>query len=217
MRDFVLFVDTETSGLPSDWNKKDADHWPFIVQLAWVICDNDGNVLKERNYLVKPKDYHIASSSVKVHGITEKQALRLGIERKEALTHFYNDLKQYAPLIVAHFKDFDQNMLKIGFKRAGLDNIVNDYPWFCTMLATSDYMQFANRSYPRLGELYLSLFKISLEHEHDALYDAKATSDVFFELYKRGEINDHVIEEQSQQLSDNQSNSKGCLNVFKFW
>ena len=51
-----LFFDTETTGLPARWNAPvtDVENWPRLVQLAWIMCDAQGNTLESRNAIVKP-------------------------------------------------------------------------------------------------------------------------------------------------------------------
>ena len=47
-----IVVDTETTGLPKGWNAPitDTDNWPRMVQLAWIIYDENG-IEKERKYV----------------------------------------------------------------------------------------------------------------------------------------------------------------------
>lgn len=42
-----LIFDTETTGLQKNWKApvSDIDNWPRLVQIAWLQCDNSGNVL----------------------------------------------------------------------------------------------------------------------------------------------------------------------------
>ena len=53
-----LFFDTETTGLPKRWNAPvtDLENWPRLVQLAWIMYDDRGNMLESRDVIVKPKD-----------------------------------------------------------------------------------------------------------------------------------------------------------------
>ena len=50
-----LFFDTETTGLPKNWQAPihDTDNWPRMVQLAWVATDDNGEVLSGQNYIIK--------------------------------------------------------------------------------------------------------------------------------------------------------------------
>ena len=44
---FLIF-DTETTGFPKDWNAPitDLDNWPRVVQLAWQIHDENGELVE---------------------------------------------------------------------------------------------------------------------------------------------------------------------------
>ena len=50
-----LFFDTETTGLPKRWNAPvtDLENWPRLVQLAWIMYDDRGNMLESRDVIVK--------------------------------------------------------------------------------------------------------------------------------------------------------------------
>ncbi|SDL29430.1 DNA polymerase-3 subunit epsilon [Catalinimonas alkaloidigena] len=197
--EYLLFVDTETSGRPKHWDSRRVEEWPYIVQVAWVIFTRDGKEVKARNYLIKPDDYDIERKSERIHGISVAVAQEKGIARRKALRALYSDLRQYKPMMVAHYMDFDQRMLEMGFRRAGLKNIIKETPRFCTMKATSEYIHVPGRHYPKLGELYQTLFKRRLEHQHDAMCDARAVADCFFELVRKGDIDEHVIEAQQSR------------------
>ena len=47
----ILIYDTETTGLPRDWNApiSDSDNWPRLVQLAWQLHDEAGKLLSRGN------------------------------------------------------------------------------------------------------------------------------------------------------------------------
>ena len=57
---FLIF-DTETTGLPRDWNAPltDADNWPRCTQIAWQLHDMDGSCISHEDYLVRPNGYTI--------------------------------------------------------------------------------------------------------------------------------------------------------------
>ena len=72
VRDYLLFVDTETSGIPRDWNKpySSRDNWPHIAQLAWVVYTPEGQEVKAENHYIQPSDYDMSPQSGSVHGLT---------------------------------------------------------------------------------------------------------------------------------------------------
>lgn len=213
MKEHILFVDTETSGIPKNWNASyaEVDQWPNIVQIAWVIYHKSGKEIKRENHFIKALDYKIDSQSEQIHGISETMTLEKGEFRKKVLKKIHQDLINFQPLVVGHLMEFDSHMLSVGFRRVGLKNIIKDYPKFCTMTATSSYRRYYHTKYPKLDELYQTLFKTKLENHHDALEDAKATAACFFELVKRGEITDQTIKDQQKQFKKNKkSNKTGC-------
>nr|HPJ56668.1 hypothetical protein [Kiritimatiellia bacterium] len=70
----LFFFDTETTGLPRRWNlplsAATLDNWPRMVQLAWMLCDDAGNVLAPAPRLPLPQGYTIPPDASRVHGIT---------------------------------------------------------------------------------------------------------------------------------------------------
>lgn len=211
---YILFIDTETSGKPSDWEAppSDGSKWPYIVQIAWRICQPNGKLVTEKEFYIEAADYTIRKKAQRIHGISEEMANQLGVARKAALKALYKDLKQYKPLIVGHFVTLDLHMVQAGFSRAGIRNIIRDYDAFCTMRATSDYMHFNHRHYPQLGELYQMLFKRRMKGEHNASGDARAVEECFFELVRRGEVDDALIRRQSREFKRIQRKNRktGC-------
>ncbi|UII25669.1 3'-5' exonuclease [Fulvivirga maritima] len=214
MQDYLLFIDTETSGIPQDINTKisHTDLWPFILQVAWCIYTSEGELLKSENHYINEPDIIIEEASQKIHNIDYELLKEKGESRKEVIKILANDLRHYKPLIVGHFVEFDSKMLQVAFNRVGLKNIIKDLPHFCTMRSTGDYVRYTNRDYPSLGILYEGLFKEKLVKMHDASADAEATAKCFFELYRKGEIDEELIENQPLFIKVRQEirNKYGC-------
>lgn len=59
MKRMLLFIDTETTGLPKYNATTDTEKWPRIVQLAWSLYDNDGNCESQNSYIIYPTDFTI--------------------------------------------------------------------------------------------------------------------------------------------------------------
>ena len=51
-----LFFDTETTGLPKDFKipRYVVSNWPRLVQLSWIVTDENGNKLKSGDHIVRP-------------------------------------------------------------------------------------------------------------------------------------------------------------------
>ena len=200
MKDYLLFVDTETSGLPKDWSKpySAVDNWPYIVQLAWVVYTKEGNAVKSENHYIKPVDYSISDISRQIHGISDAFLMEHGKTRKEVMQLIYQDLLYYQPLVVGHFMQLDYHMLGLGFYRAGLENPLKELATFCTMQFTSNFYRESGHKYLRLNQLYERLFGVAMQQQHNALADATATARCFFEMRKRGDITEEIMAQQKR-------------------
>jgi DNA polymerase III subunit epsilon len=122
-----LFFDTETNGLPKNWKAPVTDllNWPRLVQIAWVLFDNDGNEVKRNDYIIKPIGFTIPYEASKVHGITTERAESEGVDLKLSLDEFNEQLER-ATHLVAHNMSFDEKIIGAEFLRIGYNNPVPD-------------------------------------------------------------------------------------------
>jgi DNA polymerase III subunit epsilon len=201
VRDYLLFIDTETSGLPPKWDVpySERDNWPYSVQIAWVIFSRDGQAIKKESHYIKDNDFEISAAAFRIHGISKDFLLQHGESRQKILQQLAADLTQYQPLVIAHFMQLDFHMVGADFYRIGMDNPLKDLPRFCTMQATSKYVSNPKSKYLRLDRLYYILFGEVLENQHEALTDATATAACFFEMVKLGDIDDAKIARQQNE------------------
>src|SRR5690606_34885368 len=205
-----LFVDTETSGLPKKWNQPYSvkGNWPFSIQIAWIIFNKEGEEIKRENHYINENDFRIEPSSLKVHGITHEFLKENGERRKKVMHKLAYDIKKYNPMLIGHFMELDFHMLNVDFYRSGIESPVQNSPLFCTMLASKDYVKNPRSRYLKLSELYNYLFDKTVTNIHDAIVDAEITAASFFELLKRGEINDSKIEAQQKSFTEDALSAK---------
>jgi len=190
-----LFFDTETTGLPKNWQApiSDLDNWPRIVQLAWILSDEKENEIFKQNYIIKPEGFLIPEESSRVHGISTEQALKEGVDLESALKHFKKDLEK-SSLLVAHNINFDFKIISAEFLRKKINSEILDNIFkLCTMESTTNYCQIEKErgygyKWPRLDELHWKLFKEGFDDAHNALADVQACARCFFEIKKRGII-----------------------------
>ncbi|WP_196941327.1 3'-5' exonuclease [Sphingobacterium pedocola] len=196
MKNYFLFVDTETSGLPKRWDQPYSlkGNWPFSIQIAWIIFDKNGVEIKRENYYINEKDFSIDPSALKVHGITHQFLEQNGQRRKKVMNKLAYDIKKYDPILVGHFIELDFHMLSADFYRSGIYCPLDGYPLFCTMLASKQYVENPRAKFLRLSELYTYLFDQSVSNIHNAIVDVEITAASFFELVRRGDINDQIID-----------------------
>ncbi len=188
-----LFFDTETTGLPKNYQAPLDDflNWPRIVQIAWSLYDADGNHWESYSYIIRPTDFIIPAEATKIHRISQERALKEGIDLKQALQHFLEDVKK-ASYLVAHNIDFDEKIVGAELLREKLGNHLVESNKICTMKTTAQVCRISNGrggyKWPNLTELYNFLFKTSFPEAHDAGFDVKACAKCFFELKRRGII-----------------------------
>jgi DNA polymerase III epsilon subunit-like protein len=170
----MLVFDVETTGLPKSryLTPKNVDDWPHIVQIAWILND------EEKMFYVKPDNYIIPEESTKIHGITTDFADKNGLPIKQVLDIFEQDCNQ-ADILVAHNADFDKNVILASCYRNKRNSLfLLDKKIYCTMKSNVEVCKLPGKygyKYPRLEELYYFLFKKKPTKLHDALVDCRIT------------------------------------------
>ncbi|MGV3502446.1 MAG: exonuclease domain-containing protein [Adhaeribacter sp.] len=215
MRDYLLFIDTETTGLPLHWHRpySDQENWPYAIQIAWVVYSQSGELIKKENHYLWEPDIVIPPKAFAIHGISADLLRQQGKSRQHIMGLLAGDLQTYTPLVVAHYMQLDYHMLGADFYRCGLPNPLEKLPLFCTMLATAPLVDKPRAKYLRLSRLYYSLFQRDMGNEHDALADAQATAACFFEMLRLNLISEKQILQQRPLFADekNKSAKSGCI------
>lgn len=194
----ILFFDTETTGFVNRSKPLSDPCQPYIVQLAAIATDDDGNELSCINFIIEPKGYVIPDVVAKIHGISQDIAMVNGIDIVAAMYAFIK-MREKASLIVAHNLEFDRDVIDIAEMRMP----VRDYPkWpkasFCTMEASRDIVNLpptqamlkSGRNHPKtpnLTETYRFFFEKDFLGAHNALNDVRACRDVYFALKERND------------------------------
>lgn len=182
-----LFFDTETTGLPQNYNAPftDVDNWPRVVQLAWAVANEQQEIIEQQTFIIKPDGFSIPAASSAVHGIDDAKANELGIPLSVALETFNNSLIQNSPTLVAHNILFDINVLGAEFLRSNISTNFMDLSQICTMKSSIEFCGLPNRKFPKLAELHRRLFDSDFANAHDALADVLACCRCFFALKER--------------------------------
>lgn len=185
-----VFFDTETTGLPRSWKAPvtDIDNWPRLVQIAWLVYDNEGNEVRENNFIIKPEGFTIPSDSARIHGISTERAQAEGTPLMEVLERFASDLA-VADFVVAHNMNFDEKIVGAEFLRVNMQNILETKGKICTMESTKNFCAIDGQygyKWPKLSELHYELFGTDFTEAHNAKNDIAATARCFWELRKLG-------------------------------
>ena len=198
---YIIF-DTETTGLPRDWKAPitDTDNWPRAVQIAWQLHDDMGNLIEQKDYLIKPEGYDIPYDAERIHGISTALAEDQGVDLQSVLEEFNIALGK-AKFVVGQNVGFDVNILGCEFVRKGIDSEMATKPVLDTCTeATAKLCQIPGGrggkfKLPTLSELYKHLFGESFSEAHNATADVEATTRCFFELIRQ----EHYTKEQLEQ------------------
>ena len=108
-----VIIDTETTGLPRDRRGRidDSSNWPHIVQLSWILYDNETNRLFKSNDIIGIDDsVEISKESIAVHGITRKRCRDEGIPIRSAIIKFQKAMAD-ANVVIAHNLEFDKKLM----------------------------------------------------------------------------------------------------------
>lgn len=184
----ILFVDTETSGMPDFKAPSGAAHQPRVVQLAAMLATEDGRTLAEFSTLIVPTGWTMDPGAQAIHGITHEDCTRYGLPAGAAMVVLEHMLS-CAELAVAHNSGFDQKMLNIESERLGItDRLGGRREFFCTMRASTNICKIPSaRGYkwPKLIEAYRFFFNKDFDGAHDAMADVRACAEIYFELNRR--------------------------------
>lgn len=212
-----LFFDTETTGLPRNWNApiKDLDNWPRIVQIAWVEYDKHRNLISQGDYIVYPEGYIIPEEVSRIHKIYQKDAIAKGYPLKKVLNVF-NSIIDKSEYIIAHNINFDDKVLSAEFLREYITSTLPQKTKICTMESTVNYMklpgQRGNFKFPSLAELSRHLFGEAFKDAHNALIDIQNTAKIFWELVDRKIIDVNNLNKSEETVEE--SNSSDGLTLF---
>ena len=186
-----LIFDTETTGLPKNWNApvSDIDNWPRCVQIAWQIHDSLGNCIENKDFLIKPEGYNIPYDSEKIHGISTELAEKDGYVLLDVLKLF-NEAVKKSKFVIGHNVKFDLNIMGCEFYRANLQNNLDVAKILdtCYEKTASLCMIPGGRGgkykFPTLTELHSFLFSNPFAEAHNATADVEATTRCFLELIR---------------------------------
>jgi DNA polymerase-3 subunit epsilon len=185
----ILFFDTETTGLPLNWKRPhtEVENWPRVIQIAWLLYDEQGELHKSRMAIVFPQSFDIPDEAAAIHGITTEMACEKGEYVEDVLDEFERDLVQ-VDRVVAHNISFDEKVMMAEYCRLKMVTKLETITRQCTMRASTRFCAIPHAygqmgfKWPKLSELHIKLFGEDFEGAHDALADIEATARCYWKL-----------------------------------
>src|SRR5688572_9705479 len=173
---FLIF-DTETTGLPRDYNAPltDSDNWPRMVQIAWQLHDKHGKLLSHDSLIIKPQGYTIPFNAAQIHGISTERANAEGQDLTKVLRDFASIVNN-CTYLCGHNIEFDINIIGAEFLRCGLPNFFEGRQRFDTKNDhTTNFCAIPGGKggkfkWPTLTEVYTKLFNTQFEAAHNAAF-----------------------------------------------
>ncbi len=205
---YIIF-DTETTGLPRKWNAPitDTDNWPRVVQIAWQLHNDMGEMIEHQDFLIEPDGYDIPFDSEQIHGISTELAATKGVPLKDALELFNESLKK-AKFVVGQNINFDINVWGCEFHRLGIETQMVEMPILdtCTEV-TANLCQIPGGrggkfKLPTLTELHKHLFGEAFAEAHNATADVEATTRCFLELLRKGVFLPEQLQQEERYIED---------------
>lgn len=209
-----LVVDVETTGLPKSRYApiEDSKNWPYILQIAWILLDEQFKEVSVQNYYIA-FDGYIPYEAQRIHNIDNDLLKQKGFPASDVFNHFLNDADR-AEYIVAHNIDFDLPIIRAELARNyEFENNLGDMKTICTMKAAKAFVNVYDRSgrlkNPKLTELYGACYHgspygISFGKFHNAYDDVMITAHCLMYLVNEGIINqNHKTKKKSIKKLDN--------------
>lgn len=180
----IIIFDTETTGFPN-WKEPSGDEvQPHIVQLAALQVDTESRkIIQSMDLIVKPDGWEIPQDTIDVHGITNEQALEVGIPEKDVLEIFLN--LWHGNKRVAYNTTFDNRIIRIATKRYSDEQMIEGWKagdYECAMIASRKIIGGKN---PKLTDAYAYFTGDKLEDAHSAMADTLACMAVHFAIEDR--------------------------------
>ncbi len=215
---FLIF-DTETTGLPVNYNApiSDSDNWPRMVQISWQLHDKKGDLIEVKNFIIKPEGYEIPYSAEKIHGISTKRAQMQGVELEFVLNEFNEALKK-TEFVVGHNISFDINIIAAEFYRKNIKSDIEKFPLIDTKEDSTDFCAIpkprgTGYKWPNLSELHEKLFGEKFSEAHNSAADVEATARCFFELVRLNVIPAHKLNFKNEDILEFQKNNPDVVQA----
>lgn len=203
----LIFFDTETTGKPRSRSAslRDLDNWPRIVQVAWLLTDDNGLETSCQSMIVRPEGFTIPSDATRIHGISTERAIREGVPLRSALSSLRSAL-QTADTVVAHNYEFDYMVTAAEFLRLSMLDPFEGRRHFCTMKSGAPLTRIpgprGDFKWPTLSELHAHLFGAPPAVAHDALADVRSCARCYEAMRSRSSPHEHTARASSDDSAD---------------
>lgn len=164
----IVVLDVESTGLSTTTDD--------IVQIAAILYGKKG-VIKELDILVKPT--RSVGQSYEVHGFSDEQLAREGLEPEQALEILTDFVQDY--VIVGHNINYDMQIINSMMGRYQKQMLVKNRVYDTLDLAYKVYPKLPNHKLDTLSQL----ISTNTKPTHNAMQDILATSEILTHLLEQ--------------------------------
>lgn len=191
---FLLF-DTSANGQPANYqaSARDTSNWPRLLHLSWQLMNEKGQLLDQRDDLIKPHGFSINEKMAERHQINATESADKGIPVKEAIEHFMAAVRE-ADMVFAHNLSLNTGVVTAEADRHDVIERLSSSESYCLMQETTYYCGImgkrGNLKWPSLPELHKKIFGRSFNNAGRADADVTALGRCFIVLYKTKVLED---------------------------
>lgn len=160
-KNFLLFLDEETSGLPNFKLAADDPAQPYIASICGMLTDQDLNMHGIQYTFIRNDGWSMQAEATRANGITDEHLQRFGIPQYAALLPFAEWLSMGVTM-VAHNVQFDWKILRGNLRRVQLPDYYERTTSFCTMHSNTGVCKLTQangaRKTPSLAEAFKHWF-----------------------------------------------------------
>lgn len=191
---FLLF-DTSANGQPANYqaSARDTSNWPRMLHISWQLMNEKGQILDQRDDLIKPQGFPLNEKMMERHLLTAADLNDQGIGIKQAVEHFMAAVRE-ADMVFAHNLSLNTGVVTAEADRCDVIERLSSSEAYCLMQETTYYCGIMGKrgklKWPSLPELHKKIFGKSFNRAGRADADVTALGRCFIVLYKTKVLED---------------------------
>lgn len=142
-----------------------------IVSIAWILINDENDIIQQEYYIIKPDNFIIPEHVVKIHGISTEYAHKYGIHINEMFKRIETVLDK-TNCVLSYNINFDYNILKselIRYNKIDIIKKLDSNNNTCIMIMSQNHM--SSKYYPKLCDAYKYIFNENMINAHNAMDD----------------------------------------------
>ena len=182
-----LILDVSANGAPKSWKAAPDDvfNWPRMVQLSWLVYNEDRELQAQANDLIQPNGWKMPAAMAKRYHVTQEQLEEKGIPAREALEKLVPqiDACQY---LITHNMTFCEGILTAEMARLSMPHRLSAADKYALMQEAAWYTKLPARGgrykWPSLQDIHVKMFQARYANAGEAYADVATTAIVLFGL-----------------------------------